>query len=59
MHKKQKLIKEDKNFCQKVLAIDCEVQVERIIREIMDDPEVVYRSTALFYQDFFDTLSYS
>ncbi|CBI76001.1 protein of unknown function [Bartonella clarridgeiae 73] len=41
------------------MAIDCEVQVERIIREIMDDPEVVYRSTALFYQDFFDTLSYS
>lgn len=52
MHKKQRLIREDKHSSPQISTIDYKVQVERIIREMMDDPEVAYRSTAVLYQDF-------
>ncbi|WP_407965250.1 helicase HerA domain-containing protein [Bartonella sp. C271] len=52
VHKKQRLIREDKHSSPQISTIDYKVQVERIIREMMDDPEVAYRSTAVLYQDF-------
>ncbi|ATO57759.1 hypothetical protein [Bartonella sp. 1-1C] len=39
VHKKQKLIKEDKSSSPKISVINYEMQREHIIREMMDEPE--------------------
>ncbi|WP_455480418.1 helicase HerA domain-containing protein [Bartonella sp. B12(2025)] len=52
VHKKQKLLEEKPSLFPELSVVDCDIQAERVIREILDDPEAFYRSTAVLYQDF-------
>ncbi|WP_332065994.1 ATP-binding protein [Bartonella sp. CB189] len=52
VHKKQELLEKETGVLPETSSVDRDKQVERVIREIMDDPEASYRSTAVLYQDF-------
>ncbi|WP_455476439.1 helicase HerA domain-containing protein [Bartonella sp. B17] len=52
VHKKQELLEEKLSLFPEFSAVDHNIQVERVICEIMDDPDAAYRSTAVLYQDF-------
>lgn len=52
VHKKQELLEESPSLFPELSVVERESQIERVIREIIDDPEAFYRSTALLYQDF-------
>ncbi|EJF74894.1 ATP-binding protein [Bartonella birtlesii] len=52
VHKKQELLQENPNLFPELSVVERDGQVERVIREILDDPEAFYRSTAVLYQDF-------
>ncbi|MBX4335101.1 ATP-binding protein [Bartonella raoultii] len=52
VHKKQKLLEEEASLFPELSDVNRDTQAERVIREIIDDPEAFYRSTAVLYQDF-------
>ncbi|WP_455479031.1 helicase HerA domain-containing protein [Bartonella sp. B23] len=52
VQKKQELLEKEPSLFPELSAADRDLQLERIIREILDDPEAFYRSTAVLYQDF-------
>ncbi|WP_455473821.1 helicase HerA domain-containing protein [Bartonella sp. B30(2025)] len=52
VHKKQELLEEEPNLFSEFSSADRNMQVERVVREIVDDPDAAYRSTAVLYQDF-------
>ncbi|UNE53741.1 ATP-binding protein [Bartonella machadoae] len=51
-HKKQESLEEEPSLFSELSAVDRDIQAEHVIREILDDPEAFYRSTAVLYQDF-------
>ncbi|WP_019222358.1 ATP-binding protein [Bartonella rattaustraliani] len=52
VHKKQELLEEKPSLFPELSVGKRDSQAERVIREILDDPEAFYRSTAVLYQDF-------
>lgn len=58
VHKKQEDLEENLSLFPELSGVERECQAEQIIREILEDPEAFYRSTAVLYQDFFGSLPY-
>ncbi|GAB5041571.1 ATP-binding protein [Bartonella henselae] len=52
VNKKRELLAENSSLFPELSVVDRDLQAECIIREILEDPEAFYRSTAVLYQDF-------
>ncbi|WP_375634214.1 MULTISPECIES: helicase HerA domain-containing protein [unclassified Bartonella] len=52
VHKKQELLEENPSLFPELSDVERDGQAEHIIREILEDSEAFYRSTAVLYQDF-------
>ncbi|WP_332060520.1 ATP-binding protein [Bartonella sp. CB74] len=52
VQKKQELLEEKPSLFSEFSVVNHDIQAEHIIREIINDPEAAYRSTAVLYQDF-------